>query len=156
MCYFYIVPFYDPYLRHIKGSVFITDTRCILSVTVAASNLTAWAFVFILLQGNQYWRFEGDVLDEDYPRDISVGFDGIPEGVDAAFAIPAPSHRGKEKAYFFKGIFVGTRDIFHYFKSSFCPVPWLWCVMILHNPEWMNAYFLNKIDLFCSSLGDYI
>lgn len=55
-------------------------------------------------QGNQYWRFEGDVLDEDYPRDISVGFDGIPSDVDAAFAIPAPTHLGKEKAYFFKGI----------------------------------------------------
>lgn len=69
--------------------------------------------IFILLQGNQYWRFDGDVLDEDYPRDISVGFDGIPDAVDAVFAIPAPSHRGKEKAYFFKGIFQGISDIFH-------------------------------------------
>lgn len=42
-------------------------------------------------------------MDEDYPRNISVGFDGVPDGVDAAFAVPAPSHRGKEKAYFFKG-----------------------------------------------------
>lgn len=56
-----------------------------------------------IFQGNKYWRFDGDVLDDDYPREISVGFDGIPNDIDAAFAIPAPSHRGKEKAYFFKG-----------------------------------------------------
>ncbi|XP_040907086.1 vitronectin b isoform X2 [Toxotes jaculatrix] len=56
-----------------------------------------------IFKGNKYWRFEGDVLDEDYPRDISVGFDGIPDDIDAAFAVPAPSHRRKEKAYFFKG-----------------------------------------------------
>ncbi|XP_069575477.1 vitronectin b [Brachyistius frenatus] len=56
-----------------------------------------------LFKGNKYWRFDGDVLDEDYPRDISVGFDGIPDDVDAAFAVPAPNHRGKEKAYFFQG-----------------------------------------------------
>lgn len=42
-------------------------------------------------------------MDEGYPRNISVGFDGVPDGVDAAFAVPAPSHRRKEKAYFFKG-----------------------------------------------------
>lgn len=76
----------------------------------------ALGFVFILPQGNQYWRFDGDVMDEDYPRDISVGFDGIPNDVDAAFAIPAPSHRGKEKAYFFKGICLWMCDIFQYFS----------------------------------------
>lgn len=58
---------------------------------------------FLGPQGDQYWRFDGDVMDEGYPRNISVGFDGVPDGVDAAFAIPAPSHRGQEKAYFFKG-----------------------------------------------------
>lgn len=67
-------------------------------------SLTDLYFVFLLPQGNKYWRFDGDVLDADYPRDISVGFDGIPDDLDAAFAIPAPSHRGKEKAYFFKGV----------------------------------------------------
>ncbi|XP_007259671.2 vitronectin b [Astyanax mexicanus] len=56
-----------------------------------------------IFKGNKYWRFDGDVLDEDYPRDISVGFEKIPDDVDAAFAIPAPSHHGKEKVYFFKG-----------------------------------------------------
>lgn len=64
-------------------------------------------FSSLHIQGKQYWRFEGDVLDEDYPRDISVGFEGIPQDVDAAFAVPAPNHLGKEKAYFFKGICTG-------------------------------------------------
>lgn len=58
-----------------------------------------------MLQGNKYWRFNNDVLDGDYPRDISVGFDGIPDGVNAAFALPASNHLGRERAYFFKGIF---------------------------------------------------
>lgn len=80
-------------------------------------NLTALGFVFTFTQGNQYWRFDGDVLDEDYPRHISVGFDGIPDDVGATFAIPAPSHRGKEKAYFFKGICVWMCDIFQYLKA---------------------------------------
>ncbi|XP_051959594.1 vitronectin-like isoform X1 [Xyrauchen texanus] len=56
-----------------------------------------------IFKGNKYWRFDGDVLDEDYPRDISVGFEKIPDDIDAAFAIPAPGHHGKEKVYFFKG-----------------------------------------------------
>lgn len=43
------------------------------------------------------------MLDDDYPREISVGFDKIPDHVDAAFALPAPGHNGKEKVYFFKG-----------------------------------------------------
>lgn len=100
------------------GSVFIINMHCLLSVTAVASNLTALCcLVFILPQGNKYWRFDGDVLDEDYPRDISVGFDVIPDGIDATFAIPAPSHRGKEKAYFFKGIIGGMCDIFQYLKA---------------------------------------
>ncbi|XP_073727215.1 vitronectin b [Misgurnus anguillicaudatus] len=56
-----------------------------------------------LFKGNKYWRFDGDVMDKDYPRDISLGFESIPGDIDAAFAIPAPGHHGKEKVYFFKG-----------------------------------------------------
>ncbi|KAF7656640.1 hypothetical protein LDENG_00038190 [Lucifuga dentata] len=56
-----------------------------------------------IFKGNKYWRFDNGVLDDEYPRDISVGFDKIPDYVDAAFALPAPGHNGKEKAYFFKG-----------------------------------------------------
>lgn len=51
-------------------------------------------------------------MDEQYPRNISVGFDGIPDGVDAAFALPASSYLGRERAYFFKGILLGMHDIF--------------------------------------------
>ncbi|XP_056139887.1 vitronectin a [Lampris incognitus] len=56
-----------------------------------------------IFKGNKYWRFDDGVLDDDYPRDINVGFDKIPDHVSAAFALPAPSHHGKEKVYFFKG-----------------------------------------------------
>uniref|UniRef100_A0A8C2X9K3 Vitronectin a n=1 Tax=Cyclopterus lumpus TaxID=8103 RepID=A0A8C2X9K3_CYCLU len=56
-----------------------------------------------IFKGDKYWRFENGVLDDDYPRDIGVGFDNIPDHVDAAFALPAPGHNGKEKVYFFKG-----------------------------------------------------
>ncbi|XP_020494961.1 vitronectin a [Labrus bergylta] len=56
-----------------------------------------------IFKGNKYWRFDDGVLDDDYPRDISVGFDKIPDHVDAAFALPAPGHNGKERVYFFKG-----------------------------------------------------
>ncbi|MEQ2191832.1 hypothetical protein XENOCAPTIV_003195 [Xenoophorus captivus] len=56
-----------------------------------------------ILKGNKYWRFDDGMLEDDYPRDISVGFDKIPDHVDAAFALPAHSHHGKEKVYFFKG-----------------------------------------------------
>ncbi|XP_067306664.1 vitronectin a [Pseudorasbora parva] len=56
-----------------------------------------------IFKGKKYWRFDDGVLDEDFPRDISVGFEKIPDHLDAAFAIPAHSHHGKEKVYFFKG-----------------------------------------------------
>ncbi|XP_026790542.3 vitronectin a [Pangasianodon hypophthalmus] len=56
-----------------------------------------------IFKGSKYWRFDNGVLDEDFPRDISVGFERIPDHLDAAFAIPAHNHNGKEKVYFFKG-----------------------------------------------------
>ncbi|XP_055982845.1 vitronectin isoform X2 [Sorex fumeus] len=55
-----------------------------------------------LFKGSQYWRFEDGVLDPDYPRDISEGFHGIPDNVDAALALPAHSYTGRERVYFFK------------------------------------------------------
>lgn len=54
-------------------------------------------------QGTQYWRFDDGALDPGYPRDISEGFEGIPNNVDAAFALPAHSYHGNERVYFFKG-----------------------------------------------------
>ncbi|XP_077021408.1 vitronectin [Tamandua tetradactyla] len=56
-----------------------------------------------LFQGSQYWRFNDGVLDPNYPRNISEGFKGIPDNVDAAFALPAHSYHGREQVYFFKG-----------------------------------------------------
>ncbi|KAF5900601.1 vitronectin-like isoform X1, partial [Clarias magur] len=56
-----------------------------------------------IFKGSKYWRFDNGVLDEGFPRDISVGFESIPDHLDAAFAIPAHNHNGKEKVYFFKG-----------------------------------------------------
>ncbi|XP_008064906.1 vitronectin [Carlito syrichta] len=56
-----------------------------------------------LFKGSQYWRFEDGVLDPDYPRNISEGFSGIPDDVDAALALPAHSYSGRERVYFFKG-----------------------------------------------------
>lgn len=67
-------------------------------------------------QGNKYWRFDNGVLDDDYPRDISVGFDQVPDHVDAAFALPAPGHNGKEKVYFFKGTVV--TECVHFLSRS--------------------------------------
>ncbi|GLD66292.1 vitronectin-like protein, partial [Lates japonicus] len=66
-----------------------------------------------VFKGNQYWRFDNGVLDDDYPRDISVGFDKIPDHVDAAFALPAPGHHGREKVYFFKGDQYYTYEFLH-------------------------------------------
>ncbi|XP_051014024.1 vitronectin [Acomys russatus] len=56
-----------------------------------------------IFKGSQYWRFEDGVLDPDYPRNISEGFSGIPDNVDAALALPAHRYSGRERVYFFKG-----------------------------------------------------
>ncbi|XP_048374422.1 vitronectin [Sphaerodactylus townsendi] len=54
-------------------------------------------------KGSQYWRFENGVLEPDSPRNISEGFTGIPEDIDAAFALPAQNYFSSERVYFFKG-----------------------------------------------------
>ncbi|RVE64759.1 hypothetical protein OJAV_G00129160 [Oryzias javanicus] len=83
-----------------------------------------------IFKGNKYWRFDNGVLDDDYPRDISVGFDKIPDHVDAAFALPAPHHHGKEKVYFFKGdqYYIRYIDMYYdnferYFSELFSDMP---------------------------------
>ncbi|CAJ1063295.1 vitronectin b [Xyrichtys novacula] len=93
-----------------------------------------------IFKGNKYWRFDGDVLDEDYPRDISVGFDGIPDDIDAAFAIPAPSHRGREKAYFFKG------EKYHQYEFKQQPSHEECVLMSRSSP---SVLFTRYTDLFC-------
>lgn len=56
-----------------------------------------------IFKGSQYWRFEDGVLDSNFPRNISYGFKGIPDNIDAAFALPAQNYFSSERVYFFKG-----------------------------------------------------
>ncbi|XP_049599594.1 vitronectin b isoform X2 [Syngnathus scovelli] len=99
-----------------------------------------------IFQGRKYWRFEGDVLDEGFPRDISEGFDGIPDDLHAAFAVPAPNHRQKEKAYFFKG------DQYHVYEFVNQPTHHECVQMSLSSP---SLLFSRYTDLFCDqSLDD--
>lgn len=52
----------------------------------------------LFLQGSKYWRFSDRKMASGYPKEISVGFAGIPNDVDAAFV-----WSGNGKTYFFKG-----------------------------------------------------
>lgn len=49
-------------------------------------------------QGSKYWRYSGRQMDGDYPKDISDGFTGIPDNIDAALV-----WGGNGKIYFYKG-----------------------------------------------------
>lgn len=49
-------------------------------------------------QGDKYWKFNDKRMASGYPKDISVGFAGIPNDIDAAFV-----WSGNGKTYFFKG-----------------------------------------------------
>ena len=50
-----------------------------------------------MVQGSQYWKFNNQEPLPGYPKQISVGFKGIPNNVDAAFV-----WGGNGKIYFFK------------------------------------------------------
>lgn len=50
------------------------------------------------LQGSKYWRFSDKKMAAGYPKEISVGFAGIPNDIDTAFV-----WSGNGKTYFFKG-----------------------------------------------------
>lgn len=56
-----------------------------------------------IFKGSLYWRFNDGVLDPKFPRNISEGFEGIPNDVDAAIALPAENYLTSERVYFFKG-----------------------------------------------------
>ncbi|XP_008331396.1 vitronectin b isoform X2 [Cynoglossus semilaevis] len=101
-----------------------------------------------IFKGKKYWRFDGDVLDEDFPRDISTGFDTIANDVDAAFAVPAPSYRGQEKAYFFKGD--------RYYEYEFKQQPsHEECVQMSRSSP--SVLFTQYTDLFCDQTwGDML
>ncbi|XP_003227312.2 vitronectin [Anolis carolinensis] len=66
-----------------------------------------------LFQGNQYWRFADGVLEPEFPRNISDGFKGIPDDLDAAFALPAQNYFSSERVYFFKGRQYWSYDFAH-------------------------------------------
>lgn len=108
-----------------------------ISAAFTRINCQGKSYIF---KGNRYWRFDGDILDEDYPRDISVGFEGIPDNVDAAFAVPAPNHRGKEKAYFFKG------DVYYQYEFKHQPSHEECVHMSRTSP---SVLFTRYTDLFC-------
>ncbi|XP_028277539.1 vitronectin b isoform X2 [Parambassis ranga] len=108
-----------------------------ISAAFTRINCQGKSYIF---KGNRYWRFEGDVLDEDYPREISIGFDGIPDDVDAAFAVPAPSYQGKEKAYFFKG------DKYYQYEFKHQPSHEE-CVHMTRSSK--SVLFTQYTDLFC-------
>uniref|UniRef100_A0A3Q3WKS5 SMB domain-containing protein n=1 Tax=Mola mola TaxID=94237 RepID=A0A3Q3WKS5_MOLML len=103
-----------------------------------------------IFKGSKYWRFDNGVLDDDYPRDISVGFDTIPDHVDAAFALPAPGHNGKEKVYFFKGDQYYTYEFLHQPSHEEC------ITMSESSPStlfrrYTDVYY-NNYDRFLSEL----
>ncbi|XP_028442632.1 proteoglycan 4b [Perca flavescens] len=54
-----------------------------------------------IFRGSQYWRFENDVLDPNYPKVIATGFDGLRDHITAALSVPQYSTR-TESVYFFK------------------------------------------------------
>lgn len=54
--------------------------------------------MYVHLQGSKYWRFTDKKMSAGYPKEISVGFAGIPNDVDTAFV-----WSGNGKTYFFKG-----------------------------------------------------
>ncbi|XP_036378662.1 proteoglycan 4b [Megalops cyprinoides] len=53
-------------------------------------------------KGNNYWRFENDVMDPNYPKPISGGFSGLAGKITAALSVPATDRRRQESVYFFK------------------------------------------------------
>ncbi|XP_068563696.1 proteoglycan 4b isoform X2 [Cebidichthys violaceus] len=54
-----------------------------------------------IFKGTQYWRFENDLLDPNYPKVIQVGFDGLRGQITAALSVPQYQRR-RESVYFFK------------------------------------------------------
>ncbi|KAL4608403.1 vitronectin-like [Arapaima gigas] len=100
-----------------------------------------------IFKGNKYWRFEGNILDEDYPRDISEGFETIPDDIDAAFAIPALDHHGKEKVYFFKG------DRYYQYEFKHQPSHGECVEMFKASP---SLLFTRYTDLYCNDFEDLL
>ncbi|XP_074778624.1 vitronectin [Athene noctua] len=73
-----------------------------------------------LFKGSEYWRFDDGALDPGYPRSIAEGFEGIPNDIDAAFALPAHSYYGNERVYFFKDKYYWSYDFAHQPTQADC------------------------------------
>ncbi|XP_013860767.1 vitronectin a [Austrofundulus limnaeus] len=99
-----------------------------------------------IFKGDKYWRFNNGVLEDDYPREISVGFEKIPDHVDAAFALPAHSHHGKEKVYFFKGNQYYVYEFLHQPSHEEC------AAMSERSP---STLFRRYTDLYYSNYERY-
>nr|XP_040040146.1 proteoglycan 4b isoform X1 [Gasterosteus aculeatus aculeatus] len=54
-----------------------------------------------IFKGSQYWRFENDVLEPNYPKAITTGFDGLRGQITAALSVPQYQRR-RESVFFFK------------------------------------------------------
>ncbi|XP_032072931.1 vitronectin isoform X2 [Thamnophis elegans] len=73
-----------------------------------------------LFQGSRYWRFDEGRLEADFPRNISEGFGGIPDHLDAALALPAQDYLASERVYFFKGSRYWSYDFAHQPSRAEC------------------------------------
>ncbi|XP_029285244.1 LOW QUALITY PROTEIN: proteoglycan 4b [Cottoperca gobio] len=54
-----------------------------------------------IFKGSQYWRYENAMLDQNYPKVIQTGFDGLRGHITAALSVPQYQKR-RESVYFFK------------------------------------------------------
>nr|XP_023660352.1 proteoglycan 4-like isoform X1 [Paramormyrops kingsleyae] len=70
-------------------------------------------------KGNNYWRFENDVMDPGYPQSISAGFSGLAGKITAALAVPEYGRRS-ESVFFFKQGGLLQRYGFKYGTSPTC------------------------------------
>ncbi|XP_048832043.1 proteoglycan 4b [Brienomyrus brachyistius] len=70
-------------------------------------------------KGNNYWRFENDVMDPGYPQTISTGFSGLAGKITAALTVPEYGRRS-ESVFFFKQGGLLQRYGFKYGTSPTC------------------------------------
>lgn len=114
------------------------------------------------LQGSQYWRFENDVLDPNYPKVIETGFDGLRGHITAALSVPQYQTR-RESVYFFKRgdemmlqsqttsyLFVSLIAVLFFFLHSVKNIEYIkYCV---YHTNVLNEYIL-KLTLLILSGG---
>uniref|UniRef100_A0A8C2FQT3 Vitronectin a n=1 Tax=Cyprinus carpio TaxID=7962 RepID=A0A8C2FQT3_CYPCA len=120
-----VLPGYPKLIEDLWGIKGPIDFTCI--------NCQGKTYIF---KGKKYWRFE----------------DGIPDHLDAAFAIPAHSHHGKEKVYFFKG------DQYYHYEFKHHPSHEECIQMSLRSPSalfqrYTNIYYDRWVEHFNQLFG---